>query len=116
MKIRLPLAPAIGVCLYGGVSRFRLFREADVGMMVPMRIVDEVRSDSEQIISSMSFAFMRHAGTKETIVGFLQQVFGQLRVSRSAPQIDPDRSGGPLIESLESLLVHLKPVVEGLRL
>ena len=85
-------------------------------MMRAVRVVDEVRGDPEEIVPSVGFALVNSADAEEAIVGFLEQILGELLVSRPTPQIDPERSGRSLVEGMEGLLVHLKCVVEDLGL
>src|SRR5262245_44678018 len=104
MKICLPLALHVGVRIHRRMSRFRLFGKADVLMMRAIGVIGQIRSNAEQIVAPVSFTLMRHAGTQKTVIRFLQEILSQLGISRSAPQIDPDRTCRSLIESMESLL------------
>src|SRR5688572_17643086 len=59
----------------------------------------------------MRFAFENVGCSEEAIVGLLKKIIGQLGISGSAPQENPEGARGALVHSGECVLIHLKRLV-----
>ena len=56
----------------------------------------------------MGFGLENGLGAQETVVTLLQQVVGELTVTRHPGEVGPQHSGRPVIKAPERVLVHLE--------
>src|SRR4029078_954211 len=72
-----------------GMTCVSLLRQFQRRWVLPMIVVNEIGSDSKEVISAMRFTFVCHASPKEAIVRFLQQIVGKVAIAGAAPEICP---------------------------